>query len=118
MAAITIDDTTMTVEVQGLDKLWALTSRLAIPLAHVRGATIDPGIVAGPKGWKGGGSHIRGVIVAGTFHQDGDRVFWDVHNGAKAIVIELEDESYRRLVVEVSDPRATVDEIERAIVAR
>ena len=115
MATITIDADNLVVHVQGLDKLWALKSQLTIPLAHVRGATVDPGIVREPKGWRGPGAHLPGVIVAGTFHHDGQRVFWNVHDSAKAIVIELDDDIYQRLVVEVPDPRATLAAIERAI---
>ena len=57
----------------------------------------------------------RGIITAGTFFQDGDRVFWDVRDPEKTIVIRLEDERYTRLVIEVEDPRATVAAIEEAI---
>ena len=114
MAQIDIDGDTLVVNVEGLDKLWALKSRRTIPLANVRGATLDPGIVAGPKGVRAPGTHLPGVIVAGTFHTEGERVFWDVHDPAKAVVIELADERYARLVIEVDDPRATVDRIERA----
>lgn len=58
------------------------------------------------------------MIVAGTFHQEGKRVFWDVHNKDKAVVIELQDDSYQRLVIEVDDPRATVELIENAVAQR
>lgn len=115
MATISINGRELTIDVEGLDKLWTLKSRLTIPLAHVRGATADPSITTEPKGWRGPGTHLPGVIVAGTFHQDGQRIFWDVHNKAKAIVIELKDDTYQRLVIEVDDPPATVELIERAI---
>jgi hypothetical protein len=42
---------------------------------------------------------VRGVIVAGPFHHESDRVFWDVHDPAKAVVIHLVDERCARLVV-------------------
>src|SRR4051794_33406565 len=100
---------------QGLDKLWALKSRLEVPLAHVRGATADPGVVKEPKGIRAPGAHVPGVLTAGTFHIDGERVFWDVHDPEKAVVIELDDERYARLVVQVDDPRATVALVERAL---
>lgn len=115
MAQVRIDEGNLTVEVQGLDRLWALKSQLTIPLAHVRGATVDPGITGESKGWRAPGTHVPGVIVAGTFHQDGQRVFWDVHDHSKAVVIELQDATYQRLVIEVPDPRATVELIEQAI---
>ena len=115
MARVSIDGSDLIVEIEGLDKLWALKSRLAIPLANVRGATADPGIAHDPKGIRSPGSHLPGVITAGTFHLDGERVFWDVHDAAKAVVIELTDERYTRLVVQVDDPRGTVDLVERAL---
>lgn len=83
-----------------MDKFWSLKSRLTIPMAHVRGATADPSIASEHRDWRGPGTHLPCVIVAGTFHQDGKRVFWDVHNKDKAIVIELKDDTYQRLVIE------------------
>jgi hypothetical protein len=112
MARISIDGSDLIVEVQGMDKLWSLKSRLTIPLAHVRGATLDPGIVGEPQGFKVGGARIPGVIVAGTFRHDGEYVFWDVHDKSKAVVVELHDETYSRLVVQVDDPRAAVELVE------
>lgn len=95
MATISIDGNNLTVEVQGADKLWTLNSRLTIPLKHVRGATADPGMANEPKGFRGPGTHLPGVIVAGTFHQDGQRIFWDVHDQSRAVVIELQDDTSR-----------------------
>jgi hypothetical protein len=115
MARVSIDDGDLVVDVQGMDKLWALKSRLTIPLAHVRGATADPGIVREGKGIRAPGTRVPGVIVAGTFHDDGERVFWDVRDAAKAVVIQLDDERYARLVIEVDDPSSTVDLIEGAL---
>ncbi|MGW4476944.1 hypothetical protein ACWENQ_45450 [Nonomuraea sp. NPDC004354] len=115
MARVHIDGDTLVVVIEGLDKLWALKSRLAIPLSNVRGATADPGVINETKGIRAPGTHLPGVITAGTFHLDGERVFWDVQNPAKAIVIELADERYARLVVQVDDPRAAVALIEGAI---
>jgi len=47
---VTITDTSLSVEPHGLDKIWSYTSRLEFPLAHVRGATHDPGLRHEPKG--------------------------------------------------------------------
>ncbi|GII53568.1 hypothetical protein Pth03_19570 [Planotetraspora thailandica] len=118
MAKISIDGDDLVVEMEGLDKLWALKSRLAIPLTNVRGATADPGIIREPKGLRAPGTRIPGLITAGTFHIDGEQVFWDVHDAAKAVVVELADDRYARLIVEVADPRATVALVEAALAAR
>lgn len=86
-----------------------------MPLAHVRGATSDPGIVREPKGLRAPGTHWPGGIVAGTFYHEGEKVFWDVKNAAKAVVIELDGEKYARLIVEVDDPRHVVEMVNQAI---
>ncbi|MFJ7909515.1 hypothetical protein [Kitasatospora sp. NPDC096204] len=118
MAQVGIDGDSLVVEIEGLDKLWALKSRLVIPLANVRGATADPGIAKEPKGIKAPGTYLPDVITAGTFHRDGERVFWDVHDASRIVVIELADEKYARLVVQVADPQATVALIESAVPSR
>ncbi|QDY08099.1 hypothetical protein FJK98_13825 [Micromonospora sp. HM134] len=115
MASVRIEGDDLVVEIEGMDRLWSLKSRLVIPLANVRGATADPGIAAEPKGLRAPGTSLPGVITAGTFHQDGERVFWNIRDGARAVVIELADEHYARLVVEVVDPAATVALIEQAV---
>jgi hypothetical protein len=114
MTKVSIDGDTLIVEIEGLDKLWAVKSRLEIPLGSVRGATADPGVIKEPKGIRAPGAHVPGVITAGTFYVDGERVFWDVHDPARAVVIELHGQRYARLVIEVADPRATVALVERA----
>lgn len=58
MALIRIEGDDLVVVIEGLDKLWAFKGSLTIPLAHVRGATVDPGIAAEPKGVRAPGSHL------------------------------------------------------------
>jgi len=41
-------------------------------------------------------------------------VFWDVRHPEKTIVVELADETFRKLVIEVADPDAAVSLIHRA----
>ncbi len=116
MAEVELAEDTLIVHVRGMDQLWALRSRLEIPLSHVVGAQADPQEAQG--WWPGirtGGTQLPGVITAGTFYQEGERVFWDVHNPEKTVVIKLKDERYARLVVEVEDPPATVAAIEEAL---
>jgi hypothetical protein len=115
MARVEVAGDQLSVQIEGMDKLWTLKSRLEIPLAHVTGAEADPQVVCGWKGWRGPGAQVPGVIVAGTFHHEGDRVFWDVHDATKAVVIHLTDERYARLVIGVDDPAATVAAIRRAL---
>jgi hypothetical protein len=106
---LSIAEGKLTLHVRGADKLWAFKSTLEIPLAHIAGVRADP---EAARGWYHGirmpGTNVPGVITAGTFYQDGKRVFWDVHHPDKTIVIDLHDERYSELFVEVDDPEQAV----------
>jgi hypothetical protein len=116
MTEVDLTEDALVVHVRGMDRLWALRSRLEIPLAHVVGAEIDPESARNWwKGLRGAGTQIPGAISAGTFYHEGDRVFWDVHDPEKTVVIRLSDERYARLVIEVEDPPATVAAIQSAL---
>lgn len=109
MTELSVSDGKLNIEVTGWDKLWALRSHLSIPLADVVRIYADPEI--GQAWWKGlrvGGTNIPGVLAAGTFYHHGQWVFWDVHNPANAVVIELRHEHYAKLIVEVEHPAAVV----------
>ncbi|MEN9937516.1 MAG: hypothetical protein RLZZ387_4095 [Chloroflexota bacterium] len=108
MVEVTIFEDRLVLEVEGLDKLWSLTSRLTLPLAHVRGAYANPVVDPSWPGLRFPGTYVPGVITAGTFYQDGQRIFWDVHNPTNAVVFELDHERYDQLIVEVRDPQAVV----------
>lgn len=107
---LTVSDGKLVMHVRGADKLWAFKGSLEIPLEHVAGIRADPAIA---RTWYHGlrmpGTNIPGVIAAGTFYKDHQRVFWEVHNPDNTVVIELHDERYNELVVEVADPKAAID---------
>lgn len=96
-------------DVRGLHKLWALKSRIEVPRRRVVGARHDPGVARGWwKGWRMPGTHVPGLITAGTYYLHGERVFWDVRDASRAVVVELDGHAYDRLVIEVEDPAAVV----------
>ena len=116
MVDLSISGGNLELQVRGADKLWALKSSLEIPLRHVAGIRADPAVA---RGWWHGirlpGTNIPGVLTAGTFYQHGKRVFWDVHNPENTVVIELRDERYDELIVEVADPQLTVEQVRAAL---
>jgi hypothetical protein len=116
MVEIKVEEDKGVFEVEGWDKLWSFKSRLEIPLAHIKGAHIDP---EPAMGWFDGlkvlGTALPHIFKAGTFYQDGDYVFWDVRHPEKTIVIDLEHEHFAKLIIEVADPNAAVGLINNAI---
>jgi hypothetical protein len=110
---VDVIDGWLAVDIQGWDKLWAMTSRLEIPLEHVvdvRPADDDP-----VEGFRVLGTYLPGLITAGTFLQEGNRVFWNVRNRANAVTVDLRGEDYARLIVEVADPAETISAVKNAL---
>lgn len=101
----------MILTVKGIHKLLAFKSELKIPIDQVVGASTDPENVPYPTGMRAPGTHVPGLIIAGTYRAQGNKVFWDVRNKRKAIVIDLKNSAYDHLVIEVNDPQETVDHI-------
>jgi hypothetical protein len=116
MVDLIISGGNLVVHVRGADQLWAFKSSLEIPLVHIANIKADPAIA---HGWWHGirmpGTNVPGVLTAGTFYQDGRRVFWDVHNPDNTVVIELKDGRYQELIVEVADPKAAVELVKAAL---
>jgi hypothetical protein len=116
MVEIRIEGDKAVFEVEGWDKLWSLRSRLEIPLSHIRGAYADPEPAMGWfQGLKIAGADLPNIFRAGTFYQQGGLVFWDVHKPEKTIVIELENEIYKKLIIEPADPGLEIEKIKGGI---
>jgi hypothetical protein len=75
MAEVELTEDTLVVHVKGMDRIFALTSRLDIPLSHVMGAQVDPEL-GHPEWWKSlrfTATQIPWVVSAGTFYQEAPR---------------------------------------------
>lgn len=115
MTEVEIAGGALIVRVKGLHKIWAFKSGLEVPLRHVLGDALYTDVDLGPGLIRIFGTGIPGVIGAGTHLRRGEWEFWDVMNRNNAIVVELTDERYSRLVIEVEDPDSAVELIRRAI---
>jgi hypothetical protein len=96
MVELSVERGDLVLEIRGWSKLWALKKQLRVPLAEIRAVRRDPQAAKGSwKGWRMPGTHIPGVITAGTFYRRTGREFWDVRSGSKAVTIELDRGTYR-----------------------
>ena len=116
MVEITIENSKMSVKVEGADRLWSLKSHLEIPLEHVAEARMDAETASRWfEGLRIGGTGIPGVFKAGTYLDKDGRVFWDVRHPEKTVVIKLLGGLYKELIVEVENPESVAAMINDAI---
>jgi hypothetical protein len=118
MVDITIEGERAIFEVQGMDKLWSLRSRLEIPVAHITGVEVNTDQVN--QWWPGlkvMGTGVPGLFNAGTFYHHGELVFWDVRHPASTIIVSLDHERYRKLIIEVEDPHAVAARLQALLKA-
>ena len=116
-ASIDMNASSMTVTLRGLDVVWATRRRIVVPLGHIKGARQDA-YAASHGPWLGAGrtdALLDYAVAAGPMLVHGRHEFWDVHDPRRAVAIDLADEQYDRLVIEVDDPAATVEAVNAAV---
>ena len=108
MVSITKQNSNFIFEVKGLHKLWSFRSQLEVPSENVLKAYQDPAKLNKWKGLRFPGTYAPYLITAGTYYLDGSKNFWDVVNEKNCIIVDLKDEEFNSLIIEVEDPQAAI----------
>ena len=110
MAALEVHEDALVVTLTGWERVAAMRRELRVPLTAVRGVCADPDPWSALRGVRVEGSGIPGMAVYGVRRMTGDRPdFAALHGRGTAVRVELTSRSrYRRLLVSVADPEATV----------
>lgn len=123
MTTIEITADELVVHVRGVERVLALRSELRVPLAHVLGAEPSPPEVR--QRWRDllrahvPGTDLPFVLMEGSFlFRGGELAFWDVRDPDRTVLVRLDHERYRTLVLQVDDPAATAAAIDAAVAAR
>lgn len=117
MVTIALDDREATITPVGWSRVWTLRSRVQFPLSSIRSVRRAPADVGRGiwHGWRLPGTHVPGVLVAGSYYRNGRWEFWDVRvSKDRAIELELEGAPYARVVVDVGDPAFEVERLKAA----
>jgi hypothetical protein len=98
------------VSLTAMERVAAMKREVRVPLAAVRGVCADPDPWSAVRGVRVQGTGIPGVAVYGVRRMTGDRPdFAALHGRGPAVRVELTAGArYRRLLVTVADPDATV----------
>ena len=108
MVTVDVADGMVQVRLSGWARVAALKSALDVPLDRVVRARRDPMTAGGPEGFRLPGSYLPRVLIAGSYRRPGHRSFWFVRDPERAVVVDLRDWRYDRLVLETAAPAATL----------
>jgi hypothetical protein len=115
MTDISVEGENLVLRVRGFSRVWSLRSVIRIPLGAVRAAAIVGNAASGV--WKGirmPGTHLPFVIVAGTYYKDGEKRFYDVRRGDRALELRLDGADFQRVTLRVRDPEAALRTVRQA----
>lgn len=121
IAHLELTDDCLILRLSLLDRLLALRGDLAVPLSHIRDVVANPpDAFARVPGILLTGTYLPGIVTAGTFRTPAGWVFFLVRDPRRAIRIDLANEFYRALIVQIDSesPEDVAWRIRHAIARR
>jgi len=110
MNTITTTKATVRIKITGWDRIWSFKGMLTIPKECIIRAYQHDGKLM-PPFWRWPGTAIPKMIIAGTYYGRNRKEFWSTHFRG-AVVFDLQDMEYTRIVVDVEDPSNILSEFE------
>jgi hypothetical protein len=109
---ITIEGDALRVHLGLLDKLYCCRADVVVPVDEVEGVTVSSRRLVPATGLRLPGTGIPGIIRAGSYGTGSTRDFWNVRRADSLLVFQMKPgAAYRRLVLQVTEPSATADEL-------
>lgn len=105
---LTLNQNQLVIQLEWYEQLWAFTlhNSIAIPLAHL----VQPTTEEPQSSWtdiRAPGTHLPGVIKAGTYYTRRGREFWYV-TAQSFLSLELREEPYQKIVLTTEHNQAWV----------
>ena len=113
LARVEVADGVLVVRPRGLNRLWAFTTEVRVPLSDVARVDRDVARRSVPSGFRMPGTYLPGLVQAGTYRTREERSFWLVGRTPNVTVIECPEARFDRIVLQLSDETAA--EIGRAV---
>jgi hypothetical protein len=109
MIQITQNQNEFVFEVMRSHKLWSFENKIKVQKENIINAYKKEEKSSFWIGWKMPGTSVPWLITAGTFIKNGERHFWDVCKSKNAIVVELKNSSFAKLIIEVENPTESIN---------
>jgi hypothetical protein len=117
-AKVTIEGDTVKVRLPLMSPILAFRTSFRIPLAHVTDAYAKHPSQLDVGHRVLGFTSIPGVMIVGTRRSAGKFTFWYAMANREALVLELRDERYGRIVVNTGDPAGVAARVKEAAQGR
>lgn len=118
MVEMTLETNDVVIKMNGMNKLWALKSQLTIPYENIQKVVVVDDLKTSdyfkwftPRA----GLSLPGVIGEGTFYTKDGKLFVAIREGGAGLVLQLENESYAEVIIEVENPQTIAQEIQKRI---
>lgn len=107
MVSITKENNNFVFKILGFHKLWAFRSSITVPKENIVKAYQD---IEELHKWAGFrvGTYVPFVIIAGNYFVGNKRNFWDVMKEKNTIIVELKNNSYNKLYIQVENPEESL----------
>ncbi|RUR10430.1 hypothetical protein [Legionella sp. km772] len=113
---LSVKESNLFIAIKGIDIFLTCKNKLNIPLKNIVAVAPYKGEYNNCfKGIRAPGVNIPGLVTAGTFYQHGKKIFWGVKNSDKSIMIDLKDNSFTRIIIEVDNPEESIKNIKASI---
>jgi hypothetical protein len=117
MTIVEVNNECLDITLTAWDCVWTLKGHVCIPLSHVKGVEVQPRPRRSWKAVKFPGSYWPDKIQAGSYWSwdAHEWSFWNIRSGKNVVVIELESERHKQLILDVDDPERVVEMVKRAM---
>ena len=100
---IKIEGENIVFELHGLDEFLAIKRSITVPLEHIVSVSTDRVPWEPFQQIKVGGTGLPGVVKDGRYLSPEGIMFFEMHDPDKCVTVNLDHETYRKIVFEVND---------------
>jgi hypothetical protein len=108
MALIATEGSELVVRLRPLEKVGAMHGDIRVPLAAIRSVSVAAQPWGLLRGFRAPGTGLPGVIMLGTSRGAFGKDFAAVYARRPAVLVELDGQSFQRLIVCTADPDSDV----------
>jgi hypothetical protein len=118
VGTIKIENGNLEFELHGVDEFLSIKRSISIPLKHVVSVSTERVPWQPFKQMRVAGTSLPGVIKDGRFLSSDGMMFFEMHDPDKCITVNLDHETYKKIVFEVEDKEAAAQQIDDALKSR